>query len=165
MALPFAPIALFSGIVLLSSALSVGGLNFTADTVAKVAAAPPVKTRAKPSYIARMPTPRQDDFNIAKSVPVKPAVVQMPVAKIPEPVAPAMPKYTHKVAVDAAHVRSGPKKSFPRVYTLRNGSWVNTTDTVQGWVHVTDEQGREGWIYGSLLEQGAPEAGTLAAAE
>jgi len=40
-------------------------------------------------------------------------------------------------------VRSGPKKSFPQVFTLRQGTWVNVSDNVRGWVKVTDETGRE----------------------
>lgn len=165
MALPLTSIALFTGVALISGALTVGGLNFTADTVAKVAAGTPVKARIKPSYVVRMPDAKPGKVDVAKAEPVKQVAIQAPVATAPAAVAPPVPKYTHKVAVNVARVRSGPRKSSPLVFTLKNGSWVNTTDTVQGWVRVTDQQGREGWVYGSLLAQGTPGNETVGAAE
>jgi len=168
LALPFTSVALFSGVVLISGALTVGGLNFTADTVARVAAETPIQARMKPSYVARLPVAKPEALNVAKAVPVAPATLSVQ-AKAPEPVvAPPIPKFTHKVAVDAARVRSGPKKGSPHVFTLKNGSWVTVSENVKGWMHVKDEQGREGWVHSSLLRESTPPpqaAGTLAQAQ
>ncbi|MDB5541373.1 MAG: hypothetical protein JWQ89_3100 [Devosia sp.] len=140
--------ALFSAVILGCGALTVAGLSFTAETVAKVAASSPVKTtNRKPSYVARLPVAKADDLNVAKSVPVTPVALTEPA---PLAVSPA-PAFTHTVAVEAVRVRSGPKKTNPQVFTLKGGSWVNVTDTVRGWVLITDETGRSGWVYGSLL--------------
>ena len=37
------------------------------------------------------------------------------------------------------------------MFTLKGGSWVNISDTVEGWVRITDQAGHSGWVYGSLL--------------
>ena len=39
----------------------------------------------------------------------------------------------------------------------------NISENVSGWVKVTDEAGREGWVYGALLQAEAPVS--VAAAE
>src|SRR5688572_19039132 len=57
MARTIVSLGLFSAVALFAGAMTAGGLSFTADTVAKVAATTPVKTtNLKPSYIAYMPT-------------------------------------------------------------------------------------------------------------
>ena len=66
-----------------------------------------------------------------------------------------------QVVASGANVRSGPKKAAPQVFTLTAGSWVNISDNVRGWVKVTDETGRGGWVYGELLQPGTAEVATL----
>jgi SH3-like domain-containing protein len=123
----------------------------------------------KPSYVGRLPEAKADALNIAKAVPVKPTTVNIPVSVVQPPAqvvaeltVEAAPSYTHQVIASGANVRTGPKKSFPQVFTLRQGSWVNISENVRGWVKVTDETGREGWVYGDLLQQAAT---TVATAE
>ena len=145
-------LATFSAVALVSGTLTVGGLKYSADTVSSVAAAMPVKTtNLKPSYIARLPQAKADDLNVARSVPVTSIAVATP---DPLTASPA-PAFSHTVAVEALRVRAGPKKTQPQVFTLKGGSWVNISDNVQGWVLITDETGRTGWVYGSLLRPAA----------
>lgn len=141
-------LAMFLAVAVGCGVLIITGLGFTAETVAKVAATTEVKTtNLKPSYVARLPVARAAVLDVAKSVPVTP--VAKPAAD-PEAV-PAAPPFTHKVAVEALRVRLGPKKTEPQVFTLKGGSWVNIIDDAQGWVRITDEAGRSGWVYGKLL--------------
>lgn len=141
-------LALFSAVTLLAGGFTVTGLKYSADTVSRIAAATPVKTtNRKPSYISRLPIAKADDLNVARSVPVTPIS-----PKVPGPLAASpTPAFTHSVAVEALKVRAGPKKTEPQVFTLKGGSWVNISDEVRGWVLITDEAGKSGWVYGSLL--------------
>jgi uncharacterized protein YgiM (DUF1202 family) len=141
-------LAAFSAVTLLSGVFTVTMLKFSADMLGSVVAATPVKTtNLRPGYVPRLPTTVADDFNAAKTVRVVPAST---VATSPPAV--SIPRYTHKVAVQAVKVRSGPGKTSPQVFTLRGGRWVNIGETVRGWVLVTDEAGRQGWVYRSLLQ-------------
>lgn len=163
MALPVRSLAIFAGVITAAGLFTASGLSLTAGIVTEVAAnAPSAAKPLKPSYVVRLPTSKAETLNVAKSVPVKPIIVTT-TASITEVAPPkaelevvAKPTYSHQVVASGANVRSGPKKSFPQVFTLRQGSWVNIGENVRGWVKVTDETGREGWVYGSLLQESAP---------
>jgi uncharacterized protein YgiM (DUF1202 family) len=154
MALPLRSLAVFSLVIAGASMFAASSVNLTAGIVSAAAAnTASVARTMKPSYVARMPVAKAEALNVAKAVPVKPKVAvpaATPVTATLE-VKPA-PVFSHRVAASGANVRSGPKKSFPQVFTLRQGSWVNIGENVRGWVKVTDETGREGWVFGSLLQ-------------
>jgi uncharacterized protein YgiM (DUF1202 family) len=161
MALPFRSLAVFVGVLAAAGIFTASGLSLTAGMVTEAAANAQVATRPiKPNYIVRLPVAKAEALNVAKSVPVKPPAVVTPSIVTVAPPATATAEltvaptttYSHKVIASGANVRSGPKKSFPQVFTLQQGSWVNVSDNVRGWVKVTDESGREGWVYGSLLQ-------------
>ena len=142
-------LSLFSAVALLAGAMTVSGLSFTADTVAKVAASTPVKTQnLKPSYIAYMPTVKAEALNIAKSVPVTPVVSR----RMPGPlVASPAPSFTHTVAVESLRVRSGPRKTSPQIFALKGGTPVTVIKDDGSWVLITAGGDRIGWVYGKML--------------
>ena len=171
MALPFRSLAVFSAVIVGAGLFTASSLSMTAGMVGVAALEAPVADKPlKPSYVARMPVVDAEALNVARAVPVKPmkpVVVTPSVAVVapPKPVEAELsvqPSFTHQVAVSGANVRTGPKKSYPQVFTLRQGNWVNVSDNVQGWVKVTDEDGREGWVYGELLQENVR---TVAAAD
>jgi uncharacterized protein YgiM (DUF1202 family) len=170
MALPIRSLLVFSGVALLAGLFAASSLSMTAGMVSTVAENAPVMAKpTKPSYIARMPVVTAEALNVAKSVPVKPVVqsvtvLQPPVASssVAELQVEATPSFAYQVAATGANVRSGPQKSFPTVFTLSNGSWVNISENVSGWVKVTDEAGREGWVYGTLLTPAPTEVAAAA---
>ena len=141
-------LALFSVVALLSGAMTVSGLSFTADTVAKVAAATPVKAQKRlPNYVVYMPTVKAEALNIAKSVPVATRVPETP-----GPLeAPPAPTFTHTVAVDTLRVRSGPGKTARQVFALKGGTEVTVIKEERGWVLVSAGGDRIGWVYGKML--------------
>lgn len=163
MALPVRSLAIFAGVVAVAGLFTASGLSLTAGMVTEVAANAPIAAGPrKPSYVVRLPTAKAETLNVAKSVPVRPVIVTSaavaPIAPISaELTVTAKPTFSHQVVASGANVRSGPKKSFPQVFTLRQGTWVNVSDNVRGWVKVTDEAGREGWVYGSLLQASSPD--------
>lgn len=148
MARTLVSLGLFSVVALLAGATTVGGLNFTADTVAKVAASTPVKTQKRlPNYIAYMPTVKAEALNIAKSVPVAARV-----PKTPGPLE-ALPasSFTHMVAVESLRVRSGPRKTTPQLFALKGGTPVTVIKEDRGWVLVTAGGDKIGWVYSKML--------------
>jgi uncharacterized protein YgiM (DUF1202 family) len=168
MALPFRALAIFVGVTAVAALFTVSGANLTAGMVREAAAnAPSAAKPTKPNYVVRLPTAKADALNVAKSVPVRPVLVTPSIVAVAPPVATAeltvapKPVYSHQVIASGANIRSGPKKTFPQVFTLRQGTWVNVSENVRGWVKITDETGREGWVYGSLLQASAP-AGDVA---
>ena len=175
MALPYRSLALFAGVVAAAGVFTASGVSVTTGMVAEAAANAPIAAKPlKPNYIVRLPTAKAEALNVAKSVEVRaPAVVMPSIVTVAPPASDATaeltvaPKatYTHQVIASGANVRSGPKKSFPQVFTLQHGSWVNVSDNVRGWVKVTDESGREGWVYGSLLEESVRAPAEVATAE
>jgi uncharacterized protein YgiM (DUF1202 family) len=149
MAHGLASLTLFSAVALLSGTATIGGLNFTADTVARVAAANPVKTtNRKPSYIAYLPEVKPEAFNIAKSVPVTPVVPKQ--APGPLAASPA-PTFTHTVAVESLRVRSGPRKTSPQILALKGGTQVSVIKEERGWVLIMAGGDQIGWVYSKLL--------------
>ena len=161
MALPFKALAVFAGVLAAAGLFTASSLSMTAGMVSAAAvSAPSASKPLKPSYVARMPVAGAATLDIARSVPVKPMMPAVPVlppaaTTVASVQVEATPSYSHQVSASGANVRTGPRKSFPQVFTLRQGSWVNISENVRGWVKVTDEDGREGWVYGSLL---APDA-------
>ena len=142
-------LALFSGVALLAGYMTVSGLNLTADTVAKIAAASPVKTtNLKPSYIAYMPAVKAEALNIAKSVPV----VQVVSNQTPGPLAASpAPTFTHTVSVESLRVRSGPRKTTPQIFALKGRTHVTVIKDDGSWVLIPAGGDRIGWVYGKLL--------------
>jgi len=142
-------LALFSTVALLAGAMTVSGLSFTADTVAKVAALTPLKAQKRlPSYVAYMPMVKAEDLNIAKSVPVATRV-----PKTPAPLLEALPAptFTHTVAVEALRVRSGPRVSYPKLFSLKGGTQVVAQMQQGTWVKIDAGGGRVGWVSAKLL--------------
>ena len=148
MARTIVSLGLFSAVALLASAMTVSGLSFTADTVAKVAASTTVKTQKRlPSYIAYMPMVKAEALNIAKSVPV---ATRVPKTPGPLEALPA-PTFTHTVAVDSLRVRSGPRKTTPQLFALKGGTEVTVIKDDGGWMLITAGGDRIGWVYGKML--------------
>lgn len=144
-------VALFGTVALASLALTAAGLKYSTDMIGQMAAATPVRTdNLRPRYVARPVVARAGDLDVARSVPVV-------VTREAAPVRTAPSGFTHSVTVEALKVRAGPKQIEPQVFTLKGGSWVNISDSVSGWVRITDQAGQSGWVYGSLLRPATPE--------
>lgn len=142
-------LALFSTVALLAGAMTVSGLSFTADTVAKVAALTPVKAQKRlPSYIAYMAPVKAEVLNIAKSVPVATRVPKTPAP--PLEALPA-PTFTHTVAVESLRVRGGPRRTTPQLFVLKGGTQVTVIKDDGGWVLISASGDRMGWVYAKLL--------------
>ena len=140
-------LALFGTVALASLALTATGLKYSTDMIGQMAAATPVKTsNLRPRQVTRPAGARAGDLNVARSVPVVATGEAAPTRVAP-------PGFTHTVTVEALKVRAGPGQLEPQVFTLKGGSWVNISDNVQGWVRITDQAGKSGWAYGSLLRQ------------
>jgi uncharacterized protein YgiM (DUF1202 family) len=45
------------------------------------------------------------------------------------------------------NVRSSPSSSSEKLFALPGGEQVSVTDTQRGWLQVTDDRGRSGWLY------------------
>jgi uncharacterized protein YgiM (DUF1202 family) len=57
------------------------------------------------------------------------------------------------IAGRGANVRSGPGLAHGKLFALAGGVAVTPTgETDHGWVHVTDPDGRDGWIYGDYVQ-------------
>jgi uncharacterized protein YgiM (DUF1202 family) len=143
MARTIAAFFLLCAVALASAVLTVNLLTFTAETMVRVAASAPIKTyNLKTGYVPRLPVAKAEDFNVAKSVPV------VPVSLKPE-MAPAMPTFV--VAADSLRVRSGPTKASAQLFGLAAGTKVTLGDTRNGWVLITADGGRTGWVYRKFL--------------
>ena len=80
-----------------------------------------------------------------------------PVAE-PEPEAKPEPAKAEAATGDArtiagagVNVRSGPGKSNGKLFALAGGEKVTVGENQRGWLKITDDQGRTGWIYKSYL--------------
>ena len=49
------------------------------------------------------------------------------------------------------NVRSGPGKSNGKVFGLTGGEKVTVGENQRGWLKITDDQGRTGWVYKDYL--------------
>lgn len=58
---------------------------------------------------------------------------------------------TRTVAGAGVNVRSGPGKSNGRVFGLAGGEQVTVSENRRGWLKITDNQGRTGWVYKDYL--------------
>lgn len=58
---------------------------------------------------------------------------------------------TRTVAGAGVNVRSGPGKSNGRVFGLAGGEKVTVGENQRGWLKITDDQGRTGWVYKDYL--------------
>jgi len=76
------------------------------------------------------------------------AVEPAPVAK---PVASAD---TRTVRGAGVNVRSGPGGSRGKLFALPGGEEVTVTDTERGWLKITDDRGRTGWVYKDYVSGG-----------
>jgi uncharacterized protein YgiM (DUF1202 family) len=45
------------------------------------------------------------------------------------------------------NVRSGPSTKQGKLFALAGGEQVTVTGTQRGWLQITDDQGRTGWVY------------------
>lgn len=140
-------LGVFASVMVLSGAMTVSSLSFTADTVAKVAASTPVKSNRKPSYISRLPDLKPEDLNIARSVPVATRVPKNP----GQLDAPPAPNFTHTVAVESLRVRSGPRTSSPKLFALKGGTPVTAGQQEGSWIKIDAGNGRVGWVAAKLL--------------
>ncbi len=149
------PVVMLLSVTCVLGAVTVGGVNFTLDKVAKAAMSAPVKTNFKPSYVAVLPPTKAEALDISRLTPVVNRAADQPTAAME-----ARTVFTHSVAVESLRVRSGPKKTMPQLFALKGGTKVNLLREERGWVLIDAGSGKQGWVYGKLLR---PIEGTAAA--
>lgn len=146
MALPLASIALFAGVVLSAGAVTAGGISFTADTVARMAAAAPMRVQPpRVSYGVSLPVVKAEDLNIASSWPAATAQ-PAPAQQVSEAQATVKQVAVEQVA-QVAPAPDGP--SGPGAFVLENGKWVQIDGAVKGWMR----NGDGSWVYADLSAQ------------
>lgn len=59
---------------------------------------------------------------------------------------------TGTIGGSGVNVRSGPGKSSARLFALAAGEKVKIGENQHGWLKITDDQGRTGWVYKSFIE-------------
>lgn len=140
------PALRFGAATLGSVALIAAGSMFLTQAVTQAAAdAPLPRTEREVWYVpSSPPAVPAAELDIARSVPVN---VAIPAAAAP-PVASA---FTHKVGVESLRVRSGPVKTSTQVFALKGGTPVLLGQTSNGWVRITTQDGRSGWVFAKLL--------------
>jgi uncharacterized protein YgiM (DUF1202 family) len=109
---------------------------------------------AVPSTIAA-PEPLAPEV-VAEAEPIEVASVE-PVAAVDE--APADPNTL--AATESVNVRSGPGRSNARVFVLAAGASVTVSEMSKGWLHITDDDNRDGWAYGESFDGKAVEGLTV----
>lgn len=146
-------------------------LEVAAFVEEQVETPPAVKAEAKKKLVAvAKPAPVEEPAPAAKPAPKPKAAAAEPkqaepkaetkvaVAKQTEPkqVQPARPDPVAgevlTVAGDGVNVRAGPGKSQEKLFALAGGKKVRVGENRQGWLQVTDEEGRTGWVYKNYLE-------------
>ncbi len=100
--------------------------------VAKSQPEPVAEAKPEPAQEA----PKADPEPKAKPEPVKQAAASGDV---------------RTVAGAGVNVRSGPGKSHGRAFGLAGGEKVTVTENQRGWLKITDDQGRTGWVYKDYL--------------
>lgn len=93
------------------------------------------------------------ELDVAEPGPVmsEPVVVKAPVAvEKPTPAASSDPDL-RIVAGQGVNVRSGPGKSKEALFALPGGAEVTIGANERGWLEITDDQGRTGWVYKDYL--------------
>ncbi|KKM09865.1 hypothetical protein SY88_16900 [Clostridiales bacterium PH28_bin88] len=73
---------------------------------------------------------------------------------LPQPTPqPQQPKVTQAtVTASSANVRTGPDTSYARVVTLPQGAKVTVLEEQNGWFKIKTEDGKTGWMLGTLLK-------------
>jgi hypothetical protein len=128
-----------------------------AEAPAETAASVKAEAERKLAEAAKS-APKSEPEPIAEPEPepVKEQAAVEPEAKPePEP-APAKQEAaasgdTRTVAGSGVNVRSGPGKSNGRVFGLAGGEKVTVSENRRGWLKITDDQGRTGWVYKDYL--------------
>jgi len=57
-----------------------------------------------------------------------------------------------RVGDSSINVRSGPSQDNKRLFALKAGVDVDVAGKADGWVSITDDKGREGWVDATLLD-------------
>jgi len=140
------PAVMLLSVTCVSGAVTIGGVNFTLDKVAKAALASPVNANIKPSYVAVLPPTKAASLDISRLTPVVNRAADQPAAAME-----ARSVFTHSVAVESLRVRSGPHKTSSQLFALKGGTMVNLLREEHGWVLIDAGTGQQGWVYGKLL--------------
>lgn len=118
--------------------------------LAEVTQSEPEVTQSEPEPVAE-PEPAAAPEPVAEPEPKpEPKAEPKPVKKVAAKVAAASGD-TRTVAGAGVNVRSGPGKSNGKVFALAGGEKVTVGENQRGWLKITDDQGRTGWVYKDFL--------------
>ncbi len=87
---------------------------------------------------------------VAEAAEPEPVVEPEP-TKVAEAEVPEATGDLRTVGGSGVSVRSGPGKSHGRLFALRAGEQVKVLENQRGWLKITDDQNRTGWLYQSYL--------------
>lgn len=110
-------------------------------TTPRTAPAVSAEARAKLDAVAEAAQPKAEPEPAAEPEPTK----------VAEAAEPADSGDLRTVGGSGVSVRSGPGKSHGRLFALRAGEQVKVLENQRGWLKVTDDQNRTGWLYQSYL--------------
>jgi hypothetical protein len=119
-----------------------------ADTPSTTSASVKAEAERKLAEVAKsQPAPIADPPpEPAKTEPAKPEA-----AKPEAATAEAAAGDVRTVVGAGVNVRSGPGKSNARAFGLAGGEKVTVGENQRGWLKITDDQGRTGWVYKDYL--------------
>lgn len=123
-----------------------------ADMPSETAAGVKADAERKLAEVARsQPEPIADTPAPAKPEPAKPETAKPETAKPEAAPAEAGAGDVRTVVGAGVNVRSGPGKSNGRAFGLAGGEKVTVSENQRGWLKITDDQGRTGWVYKDYL--------------
>lgn len=123
-----------------------------ADAPSETAASVKADAEKKLAEVAKsQPEPIDEPEPAAEEPAAEPEPAPEPKPK-PEPKPEtAAASDSRTVAGSGVNVRSGPGKSNGRVFGLAGGEKVTVGENRRGWLKITDDQGRTGWVYKDYL--------------
>ncbi|WP_299644663.1 SH3 domain-containing protein [Devosia sp.] len=121
-------------------------LEVAAFVEERVDTPPAVKAEAQKQLVAVAKPEAVEKVAPAAEPTPAPKAAAAPVKAKPAKAAPA-PGDTRTVAGQGVNVRAGPGKSQGKLFALAGGEKVKVSENQRGWLRVTDDQGRTGWVY------------------
>ena len=118
-----------------------------ADAPSETAATVQAEAERKLAEVAKSQPEPEPEPKAAEPEPAKPEPAKAQAAKAETAAAGDI----RTVVGSGVNVRSGPGKSNGRAFGLAGGEKVTVGENQRGWLKITDDQGRTGWVYKDYL--------------
>lgn len=131
-------------------------IDVTAFADEAPAVAPAVKAAAQ-QKLAEVQKPKAAAEPAARTeIAARPEASKPAPAVDPKPTEPAKADAavgdSRTISGSGVNVRSGPGKSNDKLFALAGGEKVTVVEDQRGWLKITDDQGRAGWLYKTYLD-------------